>query len=185
MLPSGAIYSPSYLAKDDQSALLALIEAQPWRNDLKRRVQHYGYLYDYRARRLNRDSYIGALPDWLARHAERLASEGYFGSIPDQVIINEYLPGQGIAAHIDCEPCFGGTVASLSLGSQCIMDFAHTGSKDMAGQILEPGSLLVLSGEARFTWTHSIAARRFDLIDGTRTARTRRVSLTFRTVLLE
>jgi alkylated DNA repair dioxygenase AlkB len=50
---------------------------------------------------------------------------------------------------------------------------------------LEPGSLLVLSGEARFAWTHGIAARRFDVIDGVRTARARRVSLTFRTVVLE
>lgn len=32
----------------------------------------------------------------------RLQQAGLFADTPDQVIINEYQPGQGISAHIDC-----------------------------------------------------------------------------------
>ncbi len=47
---------------------------------------------------------------------------------------------------------------------------------------LEPGSLLILSGEARHDRTQAIPARKSDLINGARIPRTRRVSPTFRTV---
>ncbi|MBL8596335.1 MAG: alpha-ketoglutarate-dependent dioxygenase AlkB [Devosia sp.] len=102
--------------------LLAQIGALPWRDDLRRRVQHYGYRYDYKARRVTRDSYLGPLPEWLATLVGGLSADGIFEAVPDQVIVNEYLPGQGIAAHVDCEPCFGDMIASLSLGSGCTME---------------------------------------------------------------
>ena len=44
--------------------------------------------------------------------------------------------------------------------------------------------LLILSGEARYDWTHEIPAHKSDMINGARQPRTRRVSLTFRTVRL-
>ena len=43
--------------------------------------------------------------------------------MPDQLIVNEYQPGQGISAHIDCEPCFKNTIVTVSLGSVYEMDF--------------------------------------------------------------
>lgn len=60
--------------------------------------------------------------------AERLVADGRFAAVPDQVIANEYLPGQGISAHVDCEPCFGEVIASLSLLSACEMRFASLSS---------------------------------------------------------
>ena len=100
--------------------------------------------------------------------------------MPDQVIINEYEPGQGIAAHIDCVPCFGNHIASLSLGGAVDMRFDRRG--EAHNLRLMPESLLGLSGEARLKWRHSIAARKTDIVDGQRVVRSRRVSLTFRTV---
>ena len=44
---------------------------------------------------------------------------------PDQVTVNEYLPGQGIAAHVDTHEAFGHTLLSLSLVSGVVMDFRH------------------------------------------------------------
>lgn len=111
-----------------------------------------------------------------------MVEEGSFASLPDQVIANEYLPGQGISAHVDCEPCFGADIASLSLISSCEMQFCGPGRGETRAVILPPRSLLVLGGEARQYWTHAIPARRSDLIDGVRTMRQRRVSLTFRTM---
>lgn len=47
---------------------------------------------------------------------------------------------------------------------------------------LPPRSVLVLSGEVRYAWFHSIAGRKIDNVEGDFNFRRRRVSLTFRTV---
>jgi alkylated DNA repair dioxygenase AlkB len=180
----GLRYVRHFFTDQEERVLLDAVDREPWRTDLKRRVQHYGYRYDYKARAVDGSMYLGPLPDWATPIAERLAASGHFADPPDQLIINEYHPGQGIAAHIDCEPCFGEYIASLSLGSQCIMNFAEADGPERHSIALEPRSLLVLSGEARYGWTHGIAARKSDVIDGVRVLRSRRVSLTFRTVLV-
>lgn len=185
MLPPTASYLPNFIDGAEERLLIGEIDSQPWLGDLKRRVQHYGYRYDYKARRVTRDSYIGPLPAWLNSLATQLKEDGVFKTMPDQIIINEYLPGQGIAAHVDCEPCFGDTIASLSLGSACIMEFSSLHSEQAISRCLEPRSLLVLQDEARFDWKHGIPARKSDMINGERVARDRRVSLTLRTVMLD
>ena len=47
---------------------------------------------------------------------------------------------------------------------------------------LPPRSILVLEGEARYAWSHSIAYRKMDKVNGDITFRKRYVSLTFRTI---
>lgn len=180
--PPGMSVREEYVLADDQQQLLTAVDAQPWRSDLRRRVQHYGYRYDYRARSVDLNMYLGALPEWVGALAQRLCDDRIFDEPPDQLIINEYEPGQGIAPHIDCVPCFGPVVASLSLGSACMMEFAR--GDESAAVFLRPGSLLILTGDARFHWQHSIRPRRSDVHAGTRWSRSRRVSLTFRNVRL-
>ena len=184
-LPPGATYVADFIPPECEVSLVARIDAQPWLTDLKRRVQHYGYRYDYRARAVTPDAYLGALPDWLATLGARLVDLGWFDRSPDQVIVNEYQPGQGIAAHIDCVPCFSGTIASLSLLGACEMCFADRSNRNRCAHILAPRSLLVLQGPARFDWTHAIPARKSDVVAGERRARDRRLSLTFRNVILD
>jgi alkylated DNA repair dioxygenase AlkB len=180
---SGLTYLPDFVEAEEEAALLAQIDAAVWRHDLKRRVQHYGYRYDYRARTVTPADRLGDLPGWLAPLADRLWDAGWFARRPDQVIVNEYQPGQGISAHIDCAPCFGGTIASLSLGSPAIMRFTRPGNAPV-DLPLPARSLVVLSGEARYDWRHAIPARRSDPGSHGRIPRTRRVSLTFRTVIV-
>ncbi len=175
----GLRYLPNYIDEVEAAQLLETIDQQPWLNDLKRRVQHYGYKYDYKARGLTADSYLGSLPGWLETQAAALCVKGIFAKKPDQVIINEYLPGQGISPHADVN-FFDDTIASLSLASTCMMDFTKDNQK--ASLLLEPLSLLVLSGDARYGWKHSIPARKSDIWQDYTMPRSRRVSLTFRTV---
>lgn len=173
-----------WIDEAQEQALLAAVDASLWRDDLARRVQHYGFRYDYRARSVDASMRLGPLPPWAEELAERILREGLTERTPDQVIVNEYQPGQGIARHVDCVPCFGPTVLSLTLGSGCVMDLYAPDEVARVAIALRPRSLLVLGDEARARWGHAIAGRKSDLIDGVRVPRGRRVSLTFRTVRL-
>ncbi len=172
----GLQYLPDFIAADEEQALIEAIDQQTWLSDFKRRVQHYGYKYDYKARAVTADSYLGTLPEWIAPVALKLPFK------PDQAIVNEYLPGQGISAHIDCVPCFDDMIASLSLGSGTVMQF--TNGQEKHDLYLEPCSLIILSGPARYKWAHAIPARKSDVVDGFKIERGRRISLTFRNVIL-
>ena len=147
----GLNYVPGFLAGPHADAVCLALDTGDWDTTLKRRMQHFGYRYDYRARTVADDARLGPLPDWLGGLARRLVGDGHFGALPDQVIANEYLPGQGISAHVDCEPCFGGVIASLSLLSACEMVFRHRGSGERRSVMLEPGSLLVMQGRRATT----------------------------------
>ncbi len=172
---SGLRYVQDLITADEERALIEIIDQQTWLNDLKRRVQHYGYKYDYKARAVTNDAYLGSLPEWIDPIAQKLSFK------PDQAIVNEYLPGQGISAHVDCVPCFCDIIASLSLGSGAVMQF--TNEQEKHDLYLEPRSLIILSGPARYEWTHAIPARKSDVVDGFKIERGRRISLTFRTVI--
>ena len=180
----GLLYYPDFISSSDESELIETIDRQPWLTDLKRRVQHYGYKYDYKARAVDSSMYLGPLPAWAIAVAETLYSYGLMPRIPDQVIVNEYEPGQGIAPHVDCKPCFGKTIVSVSLGSSCMMNFTKVKAGTKCSLLLEACSVLVLSGEARYDWQHSIPARKSDVYQGEKIRRGRRVSLTFRNVLV-
>jgi len=181
-LPSGASLKENFLDPETELELLAWIDVQKWSDELKRRVQHYGYRYDYKARKVDRRMFIGELPVPLKNLAISLKEAEIFVQTPDQIIVNEYLPGQGIAAHVDCQPCFGETIASLTLGSGSEMQF--TQGRKKIGVFLPRRSLIQLMGEARHDWKHGIPSRKSDMVNGIRVPRVRRVSLTFRNVTL-
>ena len=182
----GFRYIEDYINDNQHDWLLNQIDKNPWLEDLRRRVQHYGFKYDYKARKVNYDMRIGHLPEWLQALGRKLYEDGHMPAEPDQVIVNEYDPGQGISSHIDCEPCFANMIVSLSLGSGCIMDF--TNKRDKTKKIpvwLAPSSIIILKDEARYEWLHGIAPRKSDQWAGQTYERQRRVSLTFRKVILE
>lgn len=182
-LIEGMQYTADFISLEEELSLISMIDSQVWLGDLKRRVQHYGWKYDYRARSLDYNMYLGMLPLWIKALAERLVEQGMMSEEADQVIINEYRPGQGIANHVDCEPCFGDTIVSLSLGSACIMNFVEITSKERRETVLKPRSVVVIQGDARYKWSHGIPSRLADEIDGIRTNRKRRISMTFRKVI--
>jgi alkylated DNA repair dioxygenase AlkB len=93
-------------------------------NFINEAEESYGYKYNYKARSIDREKdYLGPFPDFGGKVARRLVRKGYFETLPEQLIVNEYLPGQGISAYIDQPVIFGEKVASLSLGSNTVMIF--------------------------------------------------------------
>jgi len=180
----GLKYIQNYITDDDHRNILNSIDGEQWSGELKRRVQHYGYKYDYRSRSINQKMFLGPLPEWCSQISKRLFDDNLMPQIPDQLIVNEYNPGQGIASHVDCQPCFGNTVVSLSLNSGVIMELKSAISKRKVDIWLEPKSVVILSGESRYWWIHGIVPRKSDIINHERKMRERRISLTFRKVII-
>ena len=177
-----------FINLEEEKELLNNIDKSTWLTDLKRRVQHYGYKYDYKTRRIDQTFFIGEIPTWMKFLTDRLQQQKIIDFIPDQAIINEYINDQGIAAHIDCEPCFGDTIISISLGGQCVMNFQKeqtSTEKDKIPLLIQPKTLIVMTGESRFSWYHGIVGRRSDRFNGQIHRRQRRVSITFRKVVID
>jgi alkylated DNA repair dioxygenase AlkB len=167
------------VSAEGERILLDFVNSSPWNNTLKRRTQHYGYEYDYTSGTSLRET--TAVPELFKYD---LCSR--FSFPQQQCIVNEYVPGQGIGAHIDSPSLFGDTVVSVSLGSHCIMTFSRTdldaGTKKEVDIVLPRRSAVILQGEARYEWSHSIAPRKSDIVAGVKVQRQTRVSLTFRDV---
>lgn len=181
---NGLSYIPEFINVKEHNELWESINKEIWLCDLKRRVQHYGYKYDYRSRSVDQSMYIGPIPEWSKFVVDRIVSQGLMAE-PDQMIINEYTPGQGISDHVDCEPCFEDTIISVSLGSSCIMNFKKRYDKEEKQELmLEPRSLFIIKGDARYEWTHGISAREKDKWKDKLIPRTTRISLTFRKVII-
>ena len=164
-----------FVTEEEERNLLKSIREQPWLTDLKRRVQHYGYKYDYKGRNLEP---LGKLPEFSREIVEKLVAKKLFKEAPDQLIVNEYTPGQGIAAHTDNTRIFGDTISALSLGSTVVMNFKK--GEETLDILLPRRSLLLMKGEARSKWTHQIKAVKKDKITGGLLERDTRLSMTFR-----
>jgi alkylated DNA repair dioxygenase AlkB len=166
---------PEFVSDGEERDLLSEIERGTWTHEFSRRRQHYGIGYE-------KPDWTkpAPLPPWIDTIARRIVGAGLFSKMPTQALVNEYEPGQGISAHKDYEPF--DEVASLSLASGCLMEFANLKSGDIKSIWLEGRSLLVLRGEARHQWTHGIRPRLSDMVDGVKIMRRRRLSLTMRTL---
>jgi alkylated DNA repair dioxygenase AlkB len=167
----GLRYLPEYLNEAEERALVEAIDGLPWNTEWRRR-QPYGAGYGTRGG-------AAPIPEWGRRLADRMLADGVTDVPFDQMLVNEYLPGQGISPHRDYAP-FGRTVVSLSLLSPCVMDLRHPPTGRRERLLLEPRSLLVLADEARYGWEHGIAPRKRDSWQGLPVERGRRVSVTFR-----
>jgi alkylated DNA repair dioxygenase AlkB len=179
--PDGLVIIPDFISQAEESVLLKTIDAMVWDDSMSRRVQHYGWRYDYKNRKVNPKDYLGLLPNWAEMLGEKLVEQGYLSERPDQVIVNEYVGQQGIAKHIDCPSCFRGAVVTVSLNESWEMVFSRrikTGDEEKYKALLVRRSAAVLDGEARSSWQHEIPRKRTE--GGL--ARGRRVSITLRKV---
>lgn len=183
-VPEGLVVRENFLSEQEEIALLQTIDQATWSKVLSRKVQHYGWTYDYRSRKVESKGYLGPLPAWAHALASRLFSEGLLHEMPDQVIVNEYLGEQGISRHTDCPECFRGPIATVSLNEAWEMVFHRkeaTGKTSRYAQVLPRGSVAILSGASRSEWTHEIPKRKKEA----GVLRVRRVSVTFRKVNAE
>lgn len=176
----GLVEVENFLSLDEEQNLVQLIDDLPWQNSLSRRVQHYGWLYDYKAAAVSSSSNLGPLPIWAQNLAQRLIDKKLIIDMPDQVIVNEYVKSQGISKHIDSPTSFIGPVITISLLESWDMVFRHPSGAKVTRTLVR-GSAVILNGPARSEWTHEIPKRAKEKWG----ARGRRISLTFRKVNLD
>ena len=180
---SGLFIFPNYINAAEEQQLLNMVDAGTWSyagiKNSSRRVQHFGWVYNYKSRNIKPSDYIGPLPEWAELLAQRLYRERLMPFVADQLIINEYTSGQGISPHTDSPESFRDTIVSISLIESWTMQFSRR-LKGQAHPVLMPArSALVLSGESRSAWLHEIRKRKRD---ESGQIRNRRVSLTFRKI---
>jgi alkylated DNA repair protein alkB family protein 8 len=184
MVPNGLTVLYDRVTPEREHAIITYLDSQPWSTELSRRTQHYGVAYNYQSRNLH----VTPAPP-LAGEVQVVAqwvSDNHImdGTGPVQCIVNEYYRDQGIAPHIDRE-VFGDTVVGLSLGADAVMEFTRGDQTYFAW--LPRRSLMIMTGEARYQWKHSIP-KRVKYVDSTgvtvtKPAEYRRISLTYRRVL--
>lgn len=173
---SGLSLTNDFITPEEEQSLLELLDKEPWNTNLSRRTQHYGYEYNYNDKEAKKEA--PPIPEYCNYLVERMLEQGILKQRPDQMIVNEYKPGQGIAPHIDHVKYFADGIASISLGSDTVMDFIDTTNPSRKKHgVLTRRSVLSMYGPARYKWRHGIAHRTSDPGCG---KRGRRVSLTFR-----
>ncbi|RKP18753.1 alkylated DNA repair protein [Rozella allomycis CSF55] len=189
MIP-GLRYFKNFITEDEEKYILDYIDGNPWTGrgmganpQMKRLTQHYGYTFSYQNRCVDNNSKALEIPKFCDTMFPRMKEYGLpLSSEPfNMVIVNEYLPGQGIMPHVDA-PIFGKCIASLSLLSPCVMKFERVDKLDDFRIMLEPRSLIVMQGDARYIYKHSISKNLQENFNGETIERKRRISLTFRSL---
>lgn len=183
------------ISEKEELELISLINREKWDTSIKRRVQHYGYKFNYDTRHVDRVPLMNPDQSSIYEHGSILPSfvsnfdllfriKKNFPMLDcfNQLTINEYPPGQGISAHVDTHSAFEDGIASLSLGSNCTMVFLHPGTSVKINIPLVRRSALIMTGPSRYQWLHSIPHRKYDRISGNIRRRDTRISLTFRSV---
>ncbi|OVA08853.1 Oxoglutarate/iron-dependent dioxygenase [Macleaya cordata] len=113
-------YIPNFISDSEQVHLIHQIYQSPiskWKSLKNRRLQNWGGVVH------EKGLLPQNLPPWLTKITKRICEEtGLFPSPINHVLINEYLPDQGIMPHQD-GPAYFPVVAILSLGSPAVMNF--------------------------------------------------------------
>jgi len=158
-------------------------------NNASRVVKHFGYKYGYNSYKIDEiappmPQNIINLRDILTEKCKELK---LFDNLKDknfvfnQCIVNNYNSGQGIKTHIDLIK-FGELIGCFTLGSGAIMKFKNTNKDETYDVYTTNCSLYIMSGDARYKWTHEMPFGKSDIVNGIKIDRSRRVSVTFRYV---
>lgn len=176
---SGLYIFPDFINKSTEEKLLNEIDSQIWIVDYDRRLQYYGFRNELETP-YDLVKLPVPIPPLIFKLSQQIVEQGILNYKPDQVIINEYYPGQGIRPHKD-RNYFENQICGVNLGSSCVMQFTKASSQKIDVEIPRR-SIYVMQDDARKKWNHAIPPRKKDIVDGTIYHRDRRVSITYRKV---
>ena len=136
-----------FITEEEEARYLNFFDGEGavWEEGLSRRVQHYGFPFNYRTLMLDYNREVEPIPDscrdlkvrMTKQHAllegtvtgdmggedeDKNGEELEHEPLPlSQLTVNEYEPGQGIASHIDTFNCFGPEIFIINMGSGITM----------------------------------------------------------------
>lgn len=102
-----------FISEEEEQILLNEIDhgTVAWKESISRRVQHYGFSFNYRTLMLDYSKATPAIPELFSSYGKKMHEfislqtkneRNDSDSVAEfnQLTINEYFPGQGIASHI-------------------------------------------------------------------------------------
>lgn len=175
-LPEGFLYQRDFLSEREETELLGIIQGLPFEvfdfhgYKAKRRIVEYGWEYDFGSRKATTTRPI---PEFLLALRQRAAAfAGLSAEDVVEAVVTEYPPGAPIGWHRDV-PQFE-VIIGISLASAARMrlkPYRRGGRKSASTEltrtepankivslILEPRSIYVMRGVARWKFQHSIPA---------------------------
>ena len=173
-LPEGLLYQPDFLSQDEESNLVRIFRELPFQAfdfhgyTAKRRVLEFGLEYDFTTRHA---TLTQSFPEFLSAVRQRAAQfAGVSAADLVEGMVTEYSPGAPIGWHRDA-PQFG-SIIGISLASVSRMRFKpYKAEGNPVALTLEPRSIYLMRGPARWKFQHSIPA-----------VKELRYSITFRTL---
>ena len=173
-LPEGLLYQPDFLSEAEEADLVRIFRELPFQAfdfhgyTAKRRVLEFGFEYDFTTRKATPTK---SFPEFLSPVRERAARfAGLSAADLVEGMVTEYSAGAPIGWHRDA-PQFG-AVIGISLASTSRMRFKpYKEEGKPVALTLEPRSIYVMRGPARWKFQHSIPP-----------VRQLRYSITFRTL---
>ncbi len=155
-LPSGVRLLPELITEDQETALVAAVDAGAWEDPSRadgHRSQQFGW---WRPQLLTQsgqpDRFLGALPGWAEPLVRRLHVLAPFDYAPDHLIVRDLVPG----AHPSLRKGEGRTVATLTLLNDLPVRFRK---REGSGEwyLSQPRrSLLVLTERFDRRWDRTI-----------------------------
>ena len=178
----------NFINESEENFLLDTIYKNSWDNTVKRRSQHYGIKFDYKYRNIEQNYCLEEFPFWLKILVDKFKKVKVLEEFyPNQCTINEYIPGVGIAPHIDTHSCFDDIIVSISLESPVCMYFKNKIKNDCKIPLFIPSrSILIMKDDSRYCYSHGISFRKTDKYsNGSIIKRGKRVSITFRKIRIQ
>jgi alkylated DNA repair dioxygenase AlkB len=162
LAPGGLGYWSEFVSGAEERLLverIAALDLAPFQfgtYEGKRRVVSFGWSYDFSRHHLEP---AAPPPSWIAPFASRVEA---FASLKPgaigHILFTEYAPGAAIGWHRDKKDF--DLVFGLSLAAACPFRFRRKSGKRWERFTLDvqPRSLYLMTGEARWSWEHSIPA---------------------------
>ncbi|KAF5277423.1 hypothetical protein FQA39_LY06236 [Lamprigera yunnana] len=152
--PRSVYYIPNFITEEEESQLLGKIYSVPkpkWTCLSNRRLQDYGGVPH------KNGMIVEPIPSWLRKHMKQVSDLKVFGtSSANHVLVNEYLPEQGIMPHTD-GPLFFPTITTISCSSHTVLEFCTSEDrKNVCSLLLEPRSLVILKDDMYSKYLHYI-----------------------------
>ncbi|XP_028771183.1 alkylated DNA repair protein ALKBH8 homolog [Neltuma alba] len=196
---NGLWFCRDFLSSDQQHILLSAIQNEGWFKEASRnQAMRFGDLPAWSTKLSD------SIRELVLFGDDGFQGDGQTSALPwdllwreplfNQLIVNVYEPGEGICAHVDLLR-FEDGIAIVSLESSCVMHFTRVESTvdgiENEGKsnsssarvpiLLPPGSLVLMSGEARYNWRHEINRNPgFQIWEGRELDQMRRTSITLR-----